>query len=328
MDRQKPTFHLERAFRLASFLVIAMAVVFLYGFTAYHALLVQPWGDVAVAVLIIGLIYSMAIESRKLIISDEDTMEPMLCIKSFVFVIIGAAIAFVLKVDLGLGAVLAASLVSLMAAILVPAYGVPIALGGFVGMTSSRLLVSHMELSYAAAIAGLVYLCTDRVFNGFGGKLGTIAFVGTFITGMGLSREFVLTPFPEWEAIGVIILVSILSAVLTYWLSVYRNHGPVIASGVVGIAAGLLLPHYFPGDEGQTLSVMAMCASYAGMTGKARISNIYLIALVGLLCGVIFIFSMPLAGGAGGKLGTIAFGSVLAVRGYMDMWKKVQKILH
>lgn len=324
MDIQRSTFHLERAFRLASFLVISMAVLFLYGFTAYHALLIRPWGDVAVAVVIVGFLYSMVLESRKLIDTDEGAMGPMLCIKSFVCVILGASIAFTLKVDLGLGAVLAASLVSLLAAILVPAYGVPIALGGFVGMTSSRLLVSHLELSYAAAIAGVVYLCTDRVFNGFGGKLGTIAFVGTFITGMGLSREFIMTPFPEWEIIGIIILVSIISVVLTYWLSVYRSHGPVISSGVVGIAAGLLLPHYFPGDKGQTLAVMAMCASYAGMTGKARISNLYLMALVGLLCGLIFIFSMPLAGGAGGKLGTIAFGTVLAVRGYVDMLKKLK----
>ena len=101
-----------------------------------------------------------------------------------------------------------------------------------------------------------------------------------------------------------------------------------MASGTVGIAAGLLMPHYFPGDEGQTLAVMAMCASYAGMSGQARIPNLYLMALVGLFCGLIFIFSMPLAGGAGGKLGTIAFGAVLAVRGYIDMWKKVKRFRH
>jgi hypothetical protein len=262
----------------------------------------------------------MGREVRELNNPDEGAMGILLIIKNFVGVLIGAALAYTLNVDLGIGAVLAASLVSLMAAILVPAYSVPIALGGFVGMTSSRLLVGYVELSYAAAIAGLVYLGTDRVFNGIGGKLGVIAFVATFITGSGLSSEFVMTPFPGWEAVVVIILIPILSAVLTHWLNVYRKHGPVLASGVAGITAGIWLPYFFPGAEGQTLSVMALCSSYAGMTGKARIPNLYLMALVGLFCGIIFVFSMPIAGGAGGKLGTIAFGSVLAVRGYMDIW--------
>ncbi|MBN1247333.1 MAG: hypothetical protein JXC32_06720, partial [Anaerolineae bacterium] len=40
---------------------------------------------------------------------------------------------------------------------------------------------------------------------------------------------------------------------------------------------------------------------------------------VGFVAGIIFVYSMPLAGGAGGKLGTIAFGAVLAVCGWCDL---------
>ena len=317
-----PTFRLERALRLASFITMVLALLILYGFTAYQARLVLPWSEIVVVLLIIGAIYSIVRETKALDAPDEGAMGLLACIKHFVCVLIGVALAYTLNVEIGIGAVLAASLVSMMAAILLPSYSVSIALGGFVGMTSSRLLIGYVEVSYAATIAGLLYIYTDRVFNGFGGKLGVIVFVGTFITGSGLSREFEITSFPEWEAAVAIILIPILSAVLTQWLSVHQKHGPVLASGVVGITAGLWLPYFFPGAQGQTLAVMAMCSSYAGMTGKARIPNLSLMALVGLFCGLIFVFSMPLAGGAGGKLGTIAFGSVLAVRGYVDIWEK------
>lgn len=323
-NSEKPAFRFERVLRLASFLGIALALICLYGFTAYQAWLVYPLGDVAVVVLMIGIIYTLVSEARELNTPDDGAKGILSCVQDFGCVLIGAALAYTLNVEIGIGAVLAASLVSLMVAILVPAYSVPLALGGFVGMTSSRLLAGYGDLSYAAAIAGLVYLGSARVFNGFGGKLGTIAFVGTFITGSGLSREFEITAFPEWDSVVVIILIPILSAVLTYWLSVHRNHGPVLASGVVGITAGLWVPFFFPGAEGQTFAVMALCASYAGMTGKARIPNLKLMVLVGLFSGMIFVFSMPLAGGAGGKLGTIAFGSVLAVRGYVDILEKIR----
>ena len=186
---------------------MALALLFLYGFTAYQARLVLPWSEIVVVLLIIGAIYSIGRETKALDAPDEGAMGILACIKNFVCVLIGVALAYTLNVEIGIGAVLAASLVSMMAAILLPSYSVSIALGGFVGMTSSRLLIGYAELYYAATIAGLLYLYTDRVFNGFGGKLGVIAFVGTFITGSGLSREFEITPFPEWEAVVAIILI-------------------------------------------------------------------------------------------------------------------------
>ena len=97
---------------------------------------------------------------------------------------------------------MAASLVALIASLIISAYGVPIYCGAFVGMTSSRLLINYTELSFAAIVAAVLFLLTDRVFNGCGGKLGTIAFTGTLITGFGLKKEFLITPVPEWNLIG------------------------------------------------------------------------------------------------------------------------------
>jgi hypothetical protein len=91
-----------------------------------------------------------------------------------------------------------------------------------------------------------------------------------------------------------------------------------MASGIVGVVAGLILPVLFP-EIGGTLAVMAICASFVGMSSAKHFPNALPLAVAGLFLGLIFIYSMPFLGGAGGKLGTMAFGSGLAVRGFMDL---------
>lgn len=299
-------------------------VLLLYGFTAYHALVQHSLGEIIVLALMFGLVFEIYFVGRSLSakILNEDFFWNS--VKIFFAVVFGAIITYTLKVNVGLGAVVAASLIALISSLTIPTYGVPIYCGAFVGMTSSRLLINHAELAFAAVVAGILFLLTDRVFNGVGGKLGTIAFTGTLITGFGLKREFIITPVPEWDLIGFIILFSVLAAVATYWLSVYLKHGGVAASGIVSISGGLILPAVYPGTVGSTLAVMVICASFAGMSTVQRIPSFFQMVLVGLVCGIMFIYSMPLAGGAGGKLGTIAFGSVLAVLGYVDLSKTLK----
>jgi len=41
-------------------------------------------------------------------------------------------------------------------------------------------------------------------------------------------------------------------------------------------------------------------------------------AIAGVICALVFMFTSPYLGGAGGKLGTIAFGTVIALKGMID----------
>jgi uncharacterized membrane protein HdeD (DUF308 family) len=109
-----------------------------------------------------------------------------------------------------------------------------------------------------------------------------------------------------------IILTSVIASVVTYLVNVKLGKGGVIASGLVGLVGGLVLPVAFPA-VGATLATVCICASFAGMSSKARIANEALMAVAGVLVGLVFMYSSPYLGGAGGKLGTTAFGSVIAV---------------
>ena len=118
----------------------------------------------------------------------------------------------------------------------------------------------------------------------------------------------------------MIILVALIATPLTYYFNVIRGHGPVLASGFVGLLGGLILP--IVPEIGGTLAVVAICASFAGMSSKARCTGIWVLFVAGLFIGVIFIYSAPVFGGAGGKLGTIAFGSIMATCGFLSLFPK------
>jgi len=97
-----------------------------------------------------------------------------------------------------------------------------------------------------------------------------------------------------------------------------------MGSAIVGLLGSLFLPVLHP-ERGGLLAVMAICASFAGMSAPERVPNEGLIALAGLFTALIFMFTSPYLGGAGGKLGTIAFGSVSSIQGMLAVFHVLKK---
>ena len=174
---------LNKVLRFLGYVILSLMVLLLYGFTAYHAWILHSAGEAVVLLVSVGIIYQIYSEGmqckdagfRKFTIWEDA--------KVFFSILCGALVAYTLKVNVGLGAVLSASLVALISSLVFPTYGTAIYCGAFVGMTSSQLLVNHAELAFAASIAGILFLLADRAYNGFGGKLGTIAFGSVLAVG-------------------------------------------------------------------------------------------------------------------------------------------------
>lgn len=317
----------KKVISFSGFIVLSVMVLLLYGFTIYHAWQVKRLGMFLLLLLCGGLIQGIVVEGRqRWHAGDMDELFTIRSVKIFAAVFLGAVVAFVLKVDLGMGAVVGAGLTALIAALIVPGLSVPVYCGAFVGMTSARLFTAPGDLCLAAAIAGLIYLLTQDSFQGYGGKLGTIAFTGTFVTGFGLKREFLLTPLPAIELILPILLCAVIATAFTYYLSVTLGHSVVLASGGTALIGGLILPNLFPGEVGATLAVMTICASFTGMSSPKRITSWWTVLAMGLFTGMIYILSMPLAGGAGGKLGTISFGVAVSVSAWHGIIKRCRKL--
>jgi len=225
---------------------------------------------------------------------------------------IGAVATFVLNHEVGLGAVLAAGIVGIFSTLFLPAYDAAIYCGAFIGMSSSEIFHGYGHILLAAFIAAIVYIATKYVFTGFGGKLGTIALIGVVVAVLLTEKEFLKVERPRWDIAPLLIIYSVLGAVVTYILNVRLRHGPVMSSAAIGVSAGLLLPRIYP-EIGELLSIIVICASFAGMSSKERVPNEFYMTLAGIICAITFIYTFSYLGGAGGKLGTIAFGSVIVV---------------
>ena len=292
----------------SGFTVLGIMLVILYGFSTHQAWLLHSGSGFLLSLLLAMVVLALIWESRTLAQIQPCSLLSRPTLLNFIGVVGGALATYVLSVDMGLGAVTASGLIGLLGALIFPAQAVPIYCGSFVGMSSASLLVNNAEMLLASAAAGFVYNLAVGALDGFGGKLGTIAFTGAVITGLGLGRDFISLEIPATPLRWQILFYATAAAVLTYWLSITLKHGPVIGSSVVGLVGGLLLPAIEP-QHGPLLAVVVICASFTGMSSPKRIPNYLWMTLAGIITGIFFIYSLPVLGGAGGKLGTIAFGA-------------------
>ncbi|MGM0590951.1 MAG: hypothetical protein ACQETI_04850 [Halobacteriota archaeon] len=229
-------------------------------------------------------------------------------------VVLGALLTYVLSVASGLGPVLGSALVGLSVGVVVPRVAVPAYCGSFVGMASPSVFSATAYLAVAGIAAGLAYVASNGVFGGFGGKLGTVALFGCATAMLLPGVEYVAgSPLP-WSTASAVVPVALVGAVATVVLSVRLELGGVLGSALVGVVAGVVFPALLP-RWGATLAAVAFCASFVGMSTVDRLSTPLQVGAAGTLSGLLFIGVSPAFAGAGGKLGTIAFVSCVALFG-------------
>lgn len=233
-------------------------------------------------------------------------------------VVVGAVLTYALSVYAGLGPVLASALVGLFAGLAVGNVGAPVYCGSFVGMASPGVFGSLEYVALAGIVSGVAFAATSESFGGVGGKLGTLALFGCLTTGALVGLEYADPGAPDWEFLSLIVPVAAAGAVATVVLSVRLGWGAVVGSGVVGVVAGIAFPLAFP-ELGSTLAAVAFCASFVGMSSVDRLADEWQVAVAGGLSGLVFLAVTPVFEGAGGKLGTIAFVSCIAVLGALEV---------
>jgi hypothetical protein len=231
---------------------------------------------------------------------------------AFLSVAVAAPVTRLAAVEAGLGAVVAAALVGLLAESCCR-FGVPAYCGAFVGMAGPGLFPTLAAVLAAGLVAGLVYIAAKRVFNGFGGKLGTLAFLGCSAVVLATGASYPAGSLPDPPMAAAAILAAVAGAGGTYYLSVERDKGPVVGSAVVGLVAGLLAPPLL-GPLGGPVAAAAFCASFVGMSRPDRLDGPALV-LAGGVSGLLFVGAQPLFVASGGKLGTLAFAACLLVDG-------------
>ncbi|MTI95988.1 MAG: hypothetical protein FH749_10980 [Firmicutes bacterium] len=108
-----------------------------------------------------------------------------------------------------------------------------------------------------------------------------------------------------------VVMVSLVCGLATWLINHRLQKGPVLASAIVALVAGLVFPHIFA--EGSTLAAVAACASYVGMSAKARLRGPVEAAIALGIAAALFVVTVDVFVGVGGKLGTIAAIAAMTV---------------
>ncbi len=318
-------------FRLSivGFAILALMVIWLF-FLSFVNSLQMGFGFLVVAKLLILLLllHQLRLEWQSVLLKKEEILgRPMFDregLLQFLAVVVGTLAAFFLSHQYGLGAVLASSVVGLGAALFIPRLQVPAYCGSFVGMACDLVFFTYFHITLAGLLGGLLFVLGRRVLNGFGGKLGTIAFFGTVGASFLTVSPLRVGDSLSWDLAVLVTVYSVLGAVLTYIIGEQLNQSVVFASGFMGFLGGVMLPFVYP-EVGEVLAVVFFCASFAGMSSLSRLPGEKYVAIAGLFSALIFVYSFPLFDGSGGKLGTIAFGATIAVGGYVDIKTRVKE---
>ena len=280
-------------------------------------------GAFVLAVAAVSLGYTVAAETRYVLRTDGFGVTRT-DVGNAAAVAAAAPVTYALSVRVGVGAVVASALVGLCAHLLTETYGAPAYCGSFVGMATPAADAELGSVVAAGLAAAVVFVVAKRAFNGFGGKLGTTAFVGCLSVAAlgGLAPGTGAVPEPS-VATGLVVAAAV-AALVTSLLSVRLGHGPVVGSAVVGLVAGVVCPPLLA--AGDTVATVAFCASFVGMATPERIPGPGGMLLAGGTAGVAFVGAAPYFVGFGGKLGTVAFAACLVTRGVLSLGSHVTPI--
>ncbi|GAA0286071.1 hypothetical protein [Halobacterium noricense] len=232
--------------------------------------------------------------------------------------VLGSVATYALSVHAGLGPVLASAGVGLVAGLAAPSIAVAVYCGSFVGMASPALFPTSVGVATGGFAAGIGLVTADGVFDGVGGKLGTLAFAGCLAAAAATTATFHSATTLPTSVLLVTAPVAAVAAVVAFYLHAERGHSTVVASALVGVLAVALRPAFSLATDAP-LAAVAFCASFVGMSAPRRLHDGRVVALAGALAAVIYLLTSRVFGGAGGKLGTTAFVACTAVVGVVEV---------
>ena len=103
-----------------------------------------------------------------------------------------------------------------------------------------------------------------------------------------------------------IIILSIISATLTWFLNHKLGYGPIISNGLIGVIGAIFLP--------STLAGIVFTSSFVGMSGLNVIPSLQWALVGGIVVGIVLILTKEVYAGLGGKGGTTAATSTLITK--------------
>lgn len=109
-----------------------------------------------------------------------------------------------------------------------------------------------------------------------------------------------------------ILISTFFSVIGTWYLNHKLNLGPIVANGIVGVLASVLLP--------KNLAAMVFTSSFVGMSSLKIIPNLGSAGLGGIIVGLVILTTGEVFAGIGGKGGTTAALSTIITKNILNLF--------
>lgn len=302
------------------YFVVLLGVISYFGVSLYFKR--NELGNILfISLLLVGFLYGMfkaaPIQTKSKFKLDKDDF------LNSVLVIIGALIPYILNKHLKVNVVLGSAVVGIAGGLVLKKFESALYCGSFIGMCATEVF-NYPEFILVSLLAGVLFVLVKEVFNGYGGKLGTTAFIfGFLFYFIFYNNPNLPSTFTPLQMI-IVIVASSLAAWINYVFNVKFELGPVLASGLVGLGIGIVLIL-----EGSSFSLnlasIVFGATFVGMSSKEIAKNEWFVAIGGMLFGVIYIMMIPF-NGVGGMLGVTAFISTITLYGLRNLVYKTHEV--
>jgi hypothetical protein len=293
-----------KAENIAYYLVFALII-----HAVFHSILTHSRVDIIVLGIIVISLFLLG--SMKLL---RDNREISFKIKvtdlDILYSAIGVIATYELATLLSVNVVIASALMGLLGYLIIRKNSVAFYCGTFAGMTSYEIF-NHYEILVLAGICGLVYLIIKNILNGYGGKLGTTAFISTLFTAVILGKSY-LSSTGSYN-IALLLAFSVAGVMITYLLNNKLDQSAVLSSALPSLIVAIVIQLLW--SEGLIYSGIFFTASFIGMSDIKKVPNIYVSILLGIILGVVFILFFNSFNGFGGKMGLMAMLSLFVYQG-------------
>lgn len=103
-----------------------------------------------------------------------------------------------------------------------------------------------------------------------------------------------------------ILMCALIGAVLTWIINHKFGYGAIVANGLVGVIAAVILP--------KDLAGIMYTSSFVGMSSKAVVPSMLVATLGGVIVGLVLLATTEIYAGIGGKGGTTAALATIITR--------------
>ena len=269
------------------------------------------------SVLFVLLIIGSIVVAKKTKHTSKDKIKFLNWESLFVFA--GVVITYEISYLFSFSSVLSSASIGFFGFLFFRKYSIGIYCGSFAGMISIALL-NHYQMLIVGIVCVISFQIIKTILDGFGGRLGSIAFVSTTLVSFVFSKSMLEI---EFEVIWYLVFVfAVAGSMISSLIHNQLGKSAVLASALPSLLLAILIDFLFP-NLGIYSSIF-FTASFIGMSNKNVITNWTISLIIGIILGIIFLLFLDFFNGFGGKMGLMAFASIMVSQGVVYLTKKVK----